>query len=88
MPGRVWTGEEKGQHSVINIDHKYTNGPNIPGNATSGQPWSTAGKQVSFKQIQEACLVQTHRTEKSDWNRKIEDSRKWSLTWHWQTRRV
>ncbi|MGA9840846.1 MAG: hypothetical protein WBQ25_00865 [Nitrososphaeraceae archaeon] len=29
MPGRVWTGEEKGQHSVINIDHKYADGRNM-----------------------------------------------------------
>ena len=76
LPGRRWSGEEKA-NIVLETLTTSTTTAEYPGGATFDQPWSTAGKQVSFKQVQEVCLVQMHRIEKSGWNRKIRDSRKW-----------
>ena len=67
----------EGQHSAGNIDHKYADSRNMQEVQRSTNPGLTAGKQVSFKQVQEVYLVQMHRIEKSSWNRKIRDSRKW-----------
>ena len=63
MPGRRWSGEEKA-NIVLEILTTSTPTAEICRSTTFDQPWSTAGKQVSFKQVQEVYLVQMHRIEK------------------------
>ena len=74
MPGRRWTAEEK-VNIVLEVLTTTASTAEIWRSYNVRPTWSMHGEQVSFRQVQEVYLLQMHRIEKSNWNRKIRGSK-------------
>ena len=70
MPGRRWSGEEKA-NIVLEILTTSNRQSKYAGGTTFDQPWSTAGKQVSFKQYKSLS-----GTDASDREKQLEQENK------------
>ncbi|MGE5661265.1 MAG: transposase [Ignavibacteriales bacterium] len=76
MPSRKWTGEEKA-NIVLEILTTSTSTAEVCRRYNVRPTLVYSWRASSFKQVQEVYLVHMHRIEKSSWNRRIRDSRKW-----------